>query len=76
VTAFHVIGGLTALWAVVVAGLGITREDFPRGAAEKVVGAISVLLVAGAISAAILTSETEGGHEGGGGHEAPPAEAH
>ena len=68
--AFHVIGGLTAIWAVLVALLGITREDFPRGSGpEKIAGAISVVLVVGAISAAILTSETEEDE----GHGAEPA---
>ena len=71
--AFHVIGGLTAIWAVVVAILGIRDEDFPGGA-EKIVGAISVLLVVSAISAAILSSEDEGGEEHGGGEAA--AESH
>ena len=62
--AFHVLGGLTAIWAVTVAVIGIKKEDFPGGA-EKIVGAISVLLVVSAISAAILTSETpEDEHSG------------
>ena len=71
--AFHVIGGLTAIWAVVVAGLGITREDFPRGGMEKIVGAISVLLVAGAIGSAIVTSATQEEEHGG---EATQTESH
>ena len=56
--AFHVLGGLTAIWAVLVAVIGITREDFPGGA-EKIVAAISLVLVVGTISAAIITSATE-----------------
>jgi hypothetical protein len=56
--AFHVIGGLAAIWAVTVAVIGIKKEDFPGGA-EKIVGAISVLLVVSAISAAIITSANE-----------------
>jgi hypothetical protein len=71
--AFHVIGGVTAIWAVAVAVMGIRKEDFPGGA-EKIVGAISVLLVVSAISAAILSSEDEGGEEHGGGEAA--AESH
>jgi hypothetical protein len=67
--AFHVIGGLTAIWAVAVAVIGIKKEDFPGGA-EKIVGAISVLLVIGAISAAVLTSTTEEEEEHGGAEEA------
>lgn len=58
--AFHVLGGLLALWALVVSFLGITRENFPatRGA-ERLVGAISIVLVILAIGAAILTSALE-----------------
>ena len=73
--AFHIIGGLTAIWAVVVAVLGITREDFPRGGAEKIVAAISILMVAGAISAAIITSANEE-EEHGGGQEEATSESH
>lgn len=62
--AFHVIGGLTAIWAVVVAILGIKSEDFPRGAIEKVVGAVSVVLVTASIAAAVLTAEAPEEHEG------------
>ena len=63
--AFHVMGGLTAIWAVVVAIIGIRNEDFPGGA-EKIVGAISVLLVVSAISAAVITATTEEEEEHGG----------
>jgi hypothetical protein len=69
--AFHVIGGLTAIWAVVVAIIGIRKEDFPGGA-EKIVGAISVLLVVSAISAAIITAANEEEEHGG---EAAAAES-
>ncbi len=71
--AFHVMGGLTAIWAVVVAIIGIRNEDFPGGA-EKIVGAISVLLVVSAISAAVITATTEEEEEHGG--ENPAAESH
>ena len=69
--AFHVIGGLLALWALLVSFLGVTRESFPgsRGA-ERAVAAISVLLVVGAIGAAIITSATEEEEEPEGGEEA------
>jgi hypothetical protein len=67
--AFHVIGGVTAIWAILVAALGIRKEDFPGGA-EKIVGAISVLLVVSAISAAIITSANEEEEHGGGAVEA------
>lgn len=62
--AFHVLGGLLAIWALVVSFLGITRENFPatRGT-ERLVSAISVVLVFLAIGAAILTGSTEGEEE-------------
>lgn len=72
--AFHVLGVIAALWAVLVTIIGLTKEDFPRGAVEKVVGAISVLIVVATISAAIITSADEEEEHGGGGGEA--AESH
>ena len=60
INAFHILGGILAIWAVVVAALGIFRHDFPASAAaEKAVMAISVILVVGAISSGIITSALE-----------------
>jgi len=60
VNAFHVCGGLFAVWAVIVAFLGITREGFPRSTgAERLVGTVSVVLAVAAIGTAIYTSATE-----------------
>ncbi len=60
VNAFHVLGGLLAVWALVVSYLGITREGFPGSRSqERIVAAISILLVAGAIGSAIYTGATE-----------------
>jgi plastocyanin len=60
VNAFHVIGALFALWAVTLAALGITREDFPRRGRQTVaVGTVSVLLAVSAIGSAIITSALE-----------------
>lgn len=56
ITAFHVVGGVLALWAVILAALGIMREDFPPKGLEKVIMGISALLVVGAIGTAIGTS--------------------
>lgn len=68
--AFHVLGSLLAVWALVVSFLGVTREGFPGSrSSERLVGAISVVLVVLAVSAAILTSATEE-EEGEGGEEA------
>ena len=75
--AFHVIGSLTAIWAVVVAILGIKSEGFPRGGIEKVVGAVSVVLVTASIAAAVITAETPEEHEGaqtGHGEQEPNSE--
>lgn len=69
--AFHVIGGLLAVWALVVSFLGVTRERFPgTKSAERLVTAISVVLVLAAISAALITSATEEEEEPEGGEEA------
>jgi len=64
--AFHVVGSLFAAWAVLVAVLGITRENFPgsRGA-MLAVQAVSVLLAAGAMFTAIYTGITEDEDEEG-----------
>ena len=63
--AFHVVGGLLALWAVVVSFLGITREGFPKGkGAEVIVSVVSVVLVIGAIATAVYTGANERDEEG------------
>jgi plastocyanin len=60
VNAFHVIGSLFALWAVILAVVGITREGFPRrGPQAFAVGTLSVLLAASTIGSAIITSALE-----------------
>jgi plastocyanin len=60
VNAFHVIGGLFAVWAVTVTAIGIRREDFPRPGLQTVaVGTISILLAAAAIGSGIVTSAQE-----------------
>jgi hypothetical protein len=67
VNAVHVCGGLFAAWAVVTAYLGITRENWPGSAgAERLVGAISVLLAVAAIGSAIYTAINEEDEPGGG----------
>ncbi|HEX8647970.1 MAG TPA: hypothetical protein VF715_13840 [Thermoleophilaceae bacterium] len=69
--AFHVIGGLLAAWAVIVALLGF--RGFPRNeGGVRAVMAITVLLVAGAIGSAIGTSEKHGAHDAGHGDRANP----
>lgn len=57
-TAFYIAGGSLALWAVVISvGLGLRRPDFPASiGGQRVVIAISLVLVAAATSTAVLTS--------------------
>jgi plastocyanin len=72
VNAFHVLGGLFALWAIILAGLGITREDFPSSRGQAlVVGTLSVLFAAAAIGSGIITGALE--EEEGEGEAAGPA---
>jgi hypothetical protein len=56
-TAWYVLGGLLAVWAFVVSAIGISRhEAWPGGdAAMRGVMAISVVLVAAAMTAAVVT---------------------
>jgi plastocyanin len=56
INAFHIVGGALALWAVLLAGLGILNHEFPPKGLEKVIIGISVILVIGAISSAIAVS--------------------
>jgi hypothetical protein len=59
VEGFYIAGGALAAWALIVSALGVTREDFPRGAGgTRAVGAISIVLVAAAIGLAIYLSAT------------------
>lgn len=63
--AFHVIGALFALWAVILAVVGITRDDFPRtGFPTLAVGLVSVLLAGSAIGSGIITGALEEEEEG------------
>ena len=59
ITAFHVFGALLALWAVALTAVGVMSHDFPPKGLEKVVIAISALLVIATISSAIITSGEE-----------------
>jgi plastocyanin len=60
VNAFHVIGGLFAVWAVTLTAVGVTRTDFPRtGGQVFAVGAVSALLAASTIGSAVITGALE-----------------
>jgi hypothetical protein len=71
VEGFYFAGGALAVWALVVSALGVMREDFPstRGA-TRLVGAISIVLVVGAVGSAIYLSATEEHEPKGGEHAA------
>ena len=63
--AFHVIGALFALWAVILFVVGITRDDFPRSGFQTLaVGVLSVLLATSAIGSGIVTSALDEEEEG------------
>ena len=71
VNAFHVMGGVLAVWALLVSFLGITRENFPATKqAERLVAAISVVLVVAAIGAGVITAANEAEEHEEGGEEA------
>jgi hypothetical protein len=56
-TAFYVLGGAAAAWAVVLFAVGMRSESFPGSrAAQRGVIAISVLVVFGAMASAVLTA--------------------
>ncbi len=55
---FYIAGGALAVWAVVLAGVGLTQPDFPGGArGQRAVIAVSAVLMAVAIAMAIVTSK-------------------
>jgi len=56
-TAFYVVGGAFAVWALVVSALGITQPSFPSGKGGRAgVIAISAVLMAGAMATAVATA--------------------
>jgi hypothetical protein len=56
-TAFYVLGGAAAAWAIILFAVGMRSESFPGSrAAQRGVIAISVLLVIGAMASSVLTS--------------------
>jgi len=53
---FFILGGALALWAVILAGIGLTRPDFPSGpGGQRGVIAFTLFMVVLAIGAAIAT---------------------
>jgi hypothetical protein len=56
-TAFYLLGGLAAVWAIVLFSVGMRAPTFPgSAAAQRGVIAISVLVVIGAMASAVLTA--------------------
>ena len=54
---FYIAGGVLALWAVVLAAIGLRQPSFPGGSAgQRGVMTISLVLVVITIGAGILTS--------------------
>jgi uncharacterized cupredoxin-like copper-binding protein len=57
---FYIAGVLLAVWAVVLAFLGLSRASFPGGrTGERAVIGISVALAAAAVATAVITASTE-----------------
>lgn len=61
-TPFYLVGGVLVVWALVVSlGLGLRKPDFPAGLpGERAVIAITAVLVAATLTAAIATSGAPG----------------
>jgi len=55
-TLFYIAGGVLAAWAVLLAAIGLSRPEFPGSdLASRAVMAVSALLVAAAMAAAVVT---------------------
>lgn len=68
-TLYYIIGAALAVWAVVVAFLGIKFDSFPGGkGGERLLVGISICLVVATVGSAIILSaaeEQEPGEEAG-----------
>ena len=55
--AFYIVGGIAAVWAIVLFAVGMRSHTFPASkAVQGVVMLISILVVAGAMASAVLSS--------------------
>jgi hypothetical protein len=55
-TPFYIVGAAFAVYGVLLAAVGLTRPSFPGGAGgQRVVMALSFVLMVGAIAAAVTT---------------------
>ncbi len=55
-TVFYVAGGVLAVWAVLISAVGIMRPAWPGRAGANVLMLLTLVLVAGATSTAVITS--------------------
>ena len=56
-TAFYIMGGLAAVWAVTLFAIGMRSQSFPgSAAAQRGVIAVSILVVVGAMASSVLTA--------------------
>jgi hypothetical protein len=56
-TAFYILGGAAAVWAIVLFTLGMRSETFPGSpGAQRGVIAVSVLIVVAAMASSVLTA--------------------
>jgi hypothetical protein len=56
-TPFYIFGGLLAVWAVVLSGIGMSSASFPAtAAAKRGVIALTALLMVGAMATAVITA--------------------
>jgi len=59
-TIYYILGGVLAVWAVVVAFLGIKFDRFPGGkGGERVLVGVSILLVVATVGSAIIFAAAE-----------------
>jgi hypothetical protein len=56
-TAFYIFGGVLAVWAVVLSGIGMSSASFPAtvGAKRGVIG-LTFVLMAAAMATAVITA--------------------
>ena len=58
--AYFVLGIVTAIWAVGLAAVGLTRENFPgSGQGLRIIVAVTILLVGGTLVALMATTQKE-----------------
>ncbi len=75
VNAFHVLGVLFGVYAVVVALLGFRSERFPGSdGAMRAVIVLTTVLMASTLAAAIITAEKHAPHESSHGDRENPSE--